>query len=152
MQYLRNSSQAKNQTPWRQQMQLIVAILAAVAIFGLVAALYLDVTARGATAGRQVQDLQRSREELERNIEDMQTELAYLLSVNVMGQRAEKLNFENIRPGSITYIAVPGYEPRNDIQLAPSPGAAFGAGVRLPEKYTQSIFEWFGNLLTFGGP
>ncbi len=151
---MRNSRkllQANKQAPWRHKMQTIVVILAAVAIIGLVAALYLDVTARAATAGRQVQDLQRSREELEQDIEDKQTELAYLRSISVMKRRADKLGFENIAPGNITYVAVPGYESRNDIQLAPAPGASFGAGVRLPEKYTQSIFEWFGSVFTLGG-
>lgn len=147
----RNRFQANKQAPWRDQIQLIVVILAAVAIFGLLAALYLDVTARAATAGRQVQDLQHSREELEQDIEDMQTELAYLQSVSVMGKRAEKLNFEVISLGNITFVAVPGYESRNDFQLAPSPGSLFEGGQRLPEIYTQSLFEWFGGIFSLGG-
>lgn len=147
----KKKAQANKQAPWRKQIQLIVIILAGVAVFALVAALYLDVTARGATIGRQVQELQQSREELEQEIEDMQSELANLRSVGVMRARAEKLGFERISPGNITYVVVPGYQARDDAQLAPAPGALFNGTTRLPEAYTQSLFDWFGSVFSILG-
>ena len=143
--------QAYKQAPWRGKAQLIAAIAAAVAVIGLVAALYLDVTARAATAGRAVQELQQAREQLEQEIEDQETKLAYLRSVSVMRQRADKLGFEVVSPGSITYLSVPGYVGRGEAQLAPAPGALFSAAARLPETYTQSLFDWFGQLFSSVG-
>ena len=144
-------AQANKQAPWRKKIQLIAIILLGVALFGLVSALYLDVTARGATIGRNVQNLQRAREDLEQEIEDKQSELAYLRSINVMQSRAEKLGFEMLSPGNIMYVVVPNYQGRVEAQLAPSPGSAFNSATRLPESYTQSLFEWFGSVFSVLG-
>ena len=131
-------AQANKKAPWRKKIHLIAIILLGIALFGLVSALYLDVTARGATIGRHVQKLQRTREDLEQEIEDKQSELAYLRSISVMQSRAEKLGFDLVSPGNIMYVVVPGYQGRNVAQLAPSPGSAFNGVARLPESYTQS--------------
>ena len=144
-------AQANKQAPWRKKVQLITAILLGVALLGSVSALYLDITARGATIGRNVQKLQRMREDLEQEIEDKQSELAQLRSIDVMQSRAEKLGFELFSPGNILYVVVPGYEGRKDAQLAPPPGSAFNEIARLPESYTQSLFDWMGSIFSVLG-
>jgi hypothetical protein len=112
----------------------------------LISGVYLDVTARAATTGRIVQDLQRTREELEQHIEDLETELASLRSVEVMQARAEKLGFQEFSPGSVTYLPVDGYEGRYAAPLAPGFASQFASSVRLPAAYTQSLFDWFGQI------
>lgn len=142
--------QAYRQAPWRKQIQLIGLFVAGLVIVALIAGVYLDVTARAATTGRAVQDLQQTREDLEQEIEDMATELASLSSVEVMEIRAQALGFEFLTPGAITYLAVPGYEIRSGARLAPSPGSQFGSALRLPSVYTQSLFDWFSLLFSDG--
>ena len=143
--------QASKQASWRRQAHMIALILGGVAIFGLVSALYLDVTARAATAGRSVQDLQDTREDLEQSIEDKQSQLAHLRSVQVMQQRAEKLGFTAISPSTVLYVEVDGYQGRTDAQLAPAPGESFQGGRRMPAEYTRSLFDWVGNVFSVLG-
>ncbi len=147
----RKTIQASKQAPWRRQAQMIALILGGVALFGLVSAIYLDVTARAATAGRNVQDLQDERGDLEQKIEDKQSQLAYLRSVSVMQMRAEKLGFEIISPSSVLYVEVLGYMGRADTQLAPAPGANFQGASQLPEEYTQSLLDWVGDIFSVLG-
>jgi hypothetical protein len=142
--------QAYRQTPWRKQIRLVALFAAAVAASSLVAGIYLDVTARAATIGRSVQDFQQNREDLEQEIENMQTELAYLRSVSVMNARAEKLGFSSLSPGTLTYLEVPGYQSRTVASLAPSPGSQFASSARLPYIYTQSLFDWIDNIFSTG--
>lgn len=142
--------QAYRQAPWRRQVQVIGFVAASVALVALVAGLYLDVTARAATTGRTVQQLQRSREELEQNIEDLESELATLRSIDVMQARAEKLDYQPLDPSEVRYLEVQGYEGRYEAPLAPGLASQFNAGARLPLAYTQSLFDWFGQV--FAGP
>ncbi|MDA1329975.1 MAG: hypothetical protein DWG76_03575 [Chloroflexi bacterium] len=144
--------QAYRQAPWRKQVQLVGFIVAGVAIVALIAGIYLDVTARAATMGRAVQSLQGAREDLEQNLEDLETELAYLNSVATMHARAEKLGFQELSSSLVTYLPVSGYEGRADAQLAPNLASQFSTGSRLPTAYTQSLFDWFGGLFkSLGG-
>src|SRR4030042_4797331 len=106
MQNVKNITQAYSQAPWRKQVQWIGAFLLVPVFLWLIAALYLDVTARAATIGREIQNLQvgqvelvnvlpdqenLSIEELKRRNADLQTQLAYLLSEKTMQKRADAL-------------------------------------------------------------
>lgn len=140
--------QAYSQTPWRRQMQVIGFFAAAVASLALLAGLYLNVTARAATAGRKVQDLQDQRAQLQQQIENLETNLAFITSIEVMQERAGDLGFAPLLPGSITYLDVVGYEGRAGVELAPRAGSTFGAASRLPAAYTESLFDWVGNIFS----
>jgi len=72
--------QAYKETPWRRQMQMISFVAGVVVVLALIAAVYLNITARSATTGRLVQQLQSERADLEQHIEDMRTQLAFILS------------------------------------------------------------------------
>jgi hypothetical protein len=145
--------QAYQQAPWRRQMQIIGLIAAGLVAVSLVAALYLNITARSATAGRMVQQLQGENTDLEQKIEDLETQLAFITSVETMQQRAADLGFSPVSPNAISYIGVPEYTGRpSGAQLAPRAGSQFSAAARLPEEYTFSLFDWLGMLLAeFGG-
>lgn len=147
MKHTKRFIQAYRQAPWRGQLQVVGFVVAAIAVLALIAGIYLDVTARAATAGRAVQELQAAREELEQDIEDLETELAYLRSVEVMQARAEKLSFEPLTSAALTYLTVPGYTGRPESKLAPSPSSQFAGAFRLPAEYTQSLLNWFGGIL-----
>jgi hypothetical protein len=127
-------------------MQVIGFFAAAVASLALLAGLYLNVTARASTAGRRVQDLQDQRAQLQQQIENLETNLAFITSIEVMQKRATDLGFAPMLPGSITYLDVVGYEGRASVQLAPKAGSQFGAASRLPTAYTESLFDWLGSM------
>jgi cell division protein FtsL len=139
--------QAYRQAPWRRQMQMIGFFAAGVASVALLAGLYLNITARAATAGRMVQDLQDQRAQMQQQIEDLSSQLADISSVDAMQQRASELGFAPVLPGSITYLSVQGYKGRPVVQLAPRAGTQFGLASRMPPAYTQSLFDWLANIL-----
>lgn len=149
MRATRNLIQAYHQAPWRRQVQFGALVLGTLAVLALIAAIYLNVTSRAATTGRQVQQMQDARQDLEQEIEDLQTQLAYITSIEVMQLRAEKLGFEPVSPAEVTFLTVTGYQGQIEAQLAPHPSSQFGTAVRLPAAYTMSLFEWLGAL--FGG-
>lgn len=141
---------AYKQAPWRVQRQYVGAFLLAVIVLALVAALYLDLSARTALAGREIQELQVQITAVQRSNADLETELANLTSSAVMQKRALELGYRPVKPGELDYIFVPGY-------VAPEPPLLLAAddtvlrSYTLPEEYSQSLLEWFDDRLQSGG-
>jgi cell division protein FtsL len=142
---------AYRQAPWRVQRQWIGVFLLALICAAMVAALYLDVTARTAVAGREIQELRIQITTAQRENADLETQLADLTSTEVMKQRAVALGYRPVQPGELDYVAVPGFlKPEPDILLA-----AEDATPRLdalPAEYTQSLLEWFDDEIRSGAP
>jgi cell division protein FtsL len=142
---------AYRQAPWRVQRQWVGVFLLAVIGAAMVAALYLDVTARAALAGREIQELRSQITTVQRENADLETQLADLTSTDVMQQRALELGYRPVLPGELDYVAVPGFvEPEPAILLA-----AKDATPQIesqPAEYTQSLLEWFEDRIRFGGP
>ncbi len=141
---------AYKQAPWRVQRQYVGAFLLTVIVLALVAALYLDVTARTALAGREIQELQVQITTMQRTNADLETELANLTASAVMQRRALELGYRPVEPGELDYVFVPGY-------VAPEPAillAAVDSTLRsdsLPEAYSQSLLEWLDEKVNFAG-
>jgi hypothetical protein len=158
MQHVQNITQAYSQAPWRKQVQWIGTFLLALVFAWLIAALYLDVTARAATIGREIQEMQigqletvssnpeanpqLSIEELKRHNADLQSQLAYLLSEEVMERRASELGFEPLEPGNALYIEVPGYVPRQTAVLALPPGPTIPSIEAPAPIIKSSLADW----------
>lgn len=158
MQNVQNITQAYSQAPWRKQVQWIVAFLLVVVLAWLIAALYLVVTARAATIGREIQALQvgqiesasrepdpddmGSVEELKRRNANLQSQLAFLLSEHTMRERAEALGFETIEPGTALYIQVPGYIPPQPATMAPPPGPTVSSQETEVTIVRSSLLDW----------
>ncbi|MBV6396659.1 MAG: hypothetical protein HFACDABA_02259 [Anaerolineales bacterium] len=112
----------------------------------MVSALYLDVTANAAIAGREIQQLRFDITATQRTNADMETRLAELLSTRNMEVRARALGFRPSEAGEIHYLFVPGYFLAEGVRLeniAPPPAAA----PSLPAKYTMSLLDWFAAWL-----
>jgi cell division protein FtsL len=136
-------TQAYNQAPWRKQLQLIGLFLLILIMGALVAGIYLSVTARASTIGRNIQYMRSDMEKIERDIEDLETKLAFILSNKEMQDRAGKLGFQPAEPGQAVFVVVPGYSGPDAISLAQPPGPVIHqAGPSLPSDYTQSLFDW----------
>ncbi len=141
---------AYKQAPWRVQRQWIGAFLLVVIGGAMIAAIYLDVTARTAVAGREIQELRLEITTIQRENADLETQLADLTSTEVMQQRAQELGYRPVEPGELDYVAVPGFEkPEPDILLAAEDTTPH---VKIqPVEYTQSLLEWFDQRLKSGG-
>jgi hypothetical protein len=132
--------QAYRQAPWRTQRQWIFIFLLAMVALGMVAGLYLNVTARAALAGRQVQVLEASIAETQRANADLQTLIAAQLSSANMALRAEALGFEPVTPDNVEYIVVNGYFPAQAVSMSPTTSDTSQAAAIDP-LYTQSLLQ-----------
>jgi cell division protein FtsL len=141
---------AYRQAPWRVQRQWIGIFLLAVIGAAMVAALYLDVSARAALTGREIQELRSQITTVQRENADLETELADLTSTEVMQRRAVELGYRPVQPGELDYVAVPGF-------VAPEPAILLAAEDTTPyvqaqpAEYTESLLEWFQERIRFGG-
>ncbi len=141
---------AYKQAPWRVQRQWIGAFLLVVIGGAMIAALYLDVTARAAMAGREIQELRYEITTIQRENADLETQLADLTSTAVMRQRALELGYRPVQPGELDYVAVPGFfKPEPDILLAAEDTTPHVE--TQPAEYTQSLLEWFDERIRSGG-
>lgn len=135
-------TQAYSQAPWRKQMQLIGLFSLALVLIALVAGLYLNLTARAASIGRDIQSMQSDIDEYQQGNLNLQSQLASLTSSMVMEKRALAMGFKPIGDEKPLYITVPGYQGRQPVVLAPAPGRVLASAPAAPPEYTESIFEW----------
>ncbi len=139
---MRTLTQAYSQVPWRKQIQVIGLFLLVLVFSAVVSGIYLSVTARAATVGREIQYLQG---EIEKNKQvnlDMQSQLAQLTSSAVMESRAVAMGFEPVEKDQPLYLVVPGYQGRQQIVLAPPPGPVKAGTPTLPPDFSESLVDW----------
>jgi cell division protein FtsL len=142
---------AYRQAPWRVQRQWVGVFLLVVIGAAMVAALYLDVTARAAVTGREIQELRIEITTIQRENADLETQLADLTSTAAMERRASDLGYRPVQPGELDYVSVPGFiPPEPEILLAASD--ATPPSTTPPVEYTQSLLEWFDERIRFGSP
>jgi cell division protein FtsL len=141
---------AYKQAPWRIQRQWIGAFLLALIGAAMIAALYLDVTARAAVAGREIQELRFEIAGLQRANADLETQLGNLTSTAEMQRRALELGYRPVKPGELDYVPVSGFVVPEPAILLAADDEVLRAQI-LPFEYTQSLLEWFSERAKFGG-
>ena len=122
--------------------------LAILVLGALVAIIYLNVTSRAATIGREIQEMQYKIEILERSIADKKSQLAAITSTDEMRKRADESDFVSIEPGEVVYLVVEGYPGRQPASLAPPPMSSVEVIPALKPDYTQSLVDWFKEQLS----
>ena len=142
MNSMRSLTQAYSQAPWRKQVKYIVLSLLLVVFIALLASVYLSVTARAATIGREILFMQSDIDEIELEIADLSNQVAVLTSASEMERRARELGFEPVGLDQPFYLAVPGYTPRQMARMAPPPEPATLVVAGLPEGYDESLLDW----------
>jgi hypothetical protein len=159
MENLHHLTHAYSQAPWRRQMYLIGVILLILVCAAIVAGIYLNVTARAAAVGREIQEMQVRVygyhyltsdvnendipiEELEQNIANLTGQLAYLTSYAVMQELVKDLDLKPIDANHIEYIEVPGYVERQTTSLAPPPEPVVVNASTIDPEFKESLFEW----------
>lgn len=150
MNHLENLAQTYAQAPWRRQLQFIGLFLLLLVSIALVAGIYLNVSAKTAAVGRDIQAMQDQIEDLDREIEDLQSQLATILSSSEMEARALKLGFAPLAADQTVYLKIPGYAARQPVVLAPNTQRTLVSAPVLPAQYTESLLDWarrnLGNL------
>ena len=164
MENIHQLTQAYTQAPWRKQMQMIGMILLFLVSAAIIAGIYLNVTARAAAVGRQIQEMQVMVygyhyltgeatdaaipiEELEQDIASLNARLAYLTSYQVMQDRAKEIGLSSIDADHILYIEVPGYVERQTTALAPPPEPVIVNASSVNPEFKESLFDWLGNQI-----
>lgn len=137
-----NITQAYSQAPWRKQLQWIGLFMLIMILIAMVAGIYLSVSAQASTAGREIQIMYSEMEEINRHIEDLESQKAFLVSNAEMEKRAKELDFKQVGVGDIFYIQVPGYSKPGQIKLADSPGNHLPIIPTVAPEYTQSLVDW----------
>lgn len=135
-------SQAYLQAPWRKQMQYLGLFLMVIIFTALIASIYLNVTARAAAIGRDLQATQSQIRVDERQISHLRAQLGKLYSTSEMEQRARAYGFVPVDPEDMVYIAVPGYAGQPAIKLAPENQRQLVSAFVLPDEYTESLWVW----------
>lgn len=134
--------QAYKQAPWRKQLQWSGTFLLVLVIVVLTAGLYLNISARAATAGLEIQSLEAEKEDLNRNMADLRNQLAYLTSDGQMAKRAKDLGFRRKDVAESLFLVIPGYTGRKLALLAPPPGLDMITQPIIKPAYTESLWEW----------
>ena len=140
---------AYKQAPWRVQRQYVGVFLLAVIGAAMIAALYLQVTARAARAGREIQEMRVKITAVQRANADLETQLAKLTSSAEMQRRARELGYRPVKPGELDYVAVAGYVPPEPAILRKAEDAGYFPQPT-PAEYTQSLLEWFDERIKAG--
>ena len=142
MQPIKQLAQAYRQAPWRKQTQEIGVYLVFLVMFLLIASVYVNITARTAADGRQIQQNHAAIERLEHEIADMKSQVAMLESDAVMRQRAKELGFRPATPNDIIHINVSNYQRREQVDLSHSYQPSAVNLVVLSPAFTQSWIDW----------
>jgi hypothetical protein len=159
MENIHQLTNAYSKAPWRKQMYMIGVILLILVSVSIVAGIYLNVTARAAAIGRQIQEMQVRVygyhyltgdagesyvpiEELEQRIANLTSQLAYLTSYSNMQERVKGLNLTPIASDHIKYIEIPGYVERQTTSLAPPPVPVVVNASIINPQFKESLFEW----------
>ncbi len=119
--------------------------VAGVMLLGLVAGMYLNVTASAAIAGREIQILETEIVVNQRINADLQTKIAGLLSSQRLAERARAAGYESVTRDNLEYMVVPGYFPATGLNLIP-PVAEPARPALLPE-YSESLLDWVSRQL-----
>lgn len=162
MENIHRLTHAYSQTPWRKQMYMIGVILLVLVSAAIIAGIYLNVTARAAAAGREIQEMQvrvygyhnltsagsesyLPIEELEQRISNLTSQLAYLTSYKVMEERVKDLHLQRIGVADMDYLEVPGYIERQPSSLAPPPVPVVVNASSIAPEFKESLFDWLAD-------
>ena len=136
---------AYKEAPWRTQRKWIGLFLVGTIAIGMVAGIYLDVTAKAALAGREIQDLEENISDTQRSNADLETKLAELLSTDNLLARADKMGFVPASPDEVDYMTIPGYFPPKQVVMATTNVSR--SSPALDPRFSQSLFGWFDDQM-----
>ena len=139
--------QAYSNSPRRQKLQIIGSIFMAIVIAAVMLILYLVVSARVVSIGRQ---LQQAKDEIDQMVYlsvNYRNQIALLSRFEVMEKKAKDLGFRAPYPGEVFYVPVSGYEQftQTHVETVGDTRPAV-INVNLVE-YHESLIDWIGRQL-----
>jgi hypothetical protein len=149
MERIENIALAYAQAPWRKQLRLVGLFSLGVVFLALLAGIYVILSANIATVGRDIQAKNYEIDDIDWQIEEMQSQLARIKSTEAMTQRARAMGFKPVEQDSIIYLPVPGYVEKQPVLLAPKTIPPVSGAVVVPQKYTETIFDWLKRQSTW---
>ena len=140
--------QAYSNSPRRQKLQIIGSIFMAIVIIAVMLILYLVVSARVVSMGRQLQQAKNEIDQLVYLSVNYRNQIAVLSRFEVMEKKAIELGFRSPYPGEVFYVPVSGY----DQQIQPhfdqaDDGSPAVINVNLI-GYHESLIDWISRQLT----
>lgn len=140
--------QAYSNSPRRKKIQIIGGIFLVVTTVAVMLILYLVVTARVVSMGRQLQQAKDEIDHLVYLSVNYQNEIARLTRFEVMELKAQELGFRAPYPGEVFYVPIKGFDQQEKalvvIQNNTRPAVI---NVNLLE-YHETLFEWIGNRIS----
>jgi len=139
--------QAYSNSPRRQKLQIIGGIFMAIVIAAVMLILYLVVSARVVSMGRQLQQAKDEIDQLVYLSVNYRNQIALLSRFEVMEKKAKDLGFRAPYPGEVFYVPVSGYGQFTQTHIEAAEDARPAViNVNLIE-YHESLIDWIGRQL-----
>ncbi len=140
--------QGYSNSPRRQKLQILGGILIAAVLGSMMLILYLVVSARVVSMGRQLQQAKDDIDQLVYLSVNYSYQIERLSRFDVMEKRATEMGFRPPYPGEVFYVPVPGYTTQEGsaVEMANDSRPAV-INVNLKE-YHQTLLEWVGEQLS----
>jgi cell division protein FtsB len=135
--------QAYRQAPWRVQLQWIGLFMLGLILTASIAGVYLSISAQAAAAGRQIQFLEEDVDVINNEISELTADLASARSTEKMLARAKELGFSMMNPAQAIYLEIPGFDPTEDLVLAPPRVTPVNDKPALRSSYKASLWDLF---------
>jgi len=139
----KNILQAYKQAPWRVQLQYIGLFLLGLVLVSAIMGIYLSISSQAATAGRRIQGLEDDMDKINNEIAALTTTLAEKTSTKAMQARAEAMGFKLMNVNQAVYLEIPGFNPNEDLVLAPPRVNVVVEAPILREAYRTTLWDWF---------
>jgi cell division protein FtsL len=137
--------QSARTMPLNIQRQWVILFAVGIAIVAMVAGLYLDVTARAAITGREIQNLEQAIAVNRRANADYATNYASLMSNRVMQVRAREAGFEMLTRDDVTYMVVRGYLPFDAVRFTSD--EVMTVAISASPEYHESLLDWLAEAM-----
>jgi hypothetical protein len=140
--------QAYANSPRRHKLQIVGGIFIALVSTAVMLILYLVVSARVVSMGRQLQQAKDDIDQLVYLSVNYTNRIDRLSRFEVMENRAVEMGFRAPYPGEVFYVPVAGYSNQNEpvVEIVNDSRPAV-INVNLKE-YHQSLLEWVGEQLS----
>lgn len=139
------TQQAIPQAPWRSPTQIaaIVGLIVVVAI--IIGALYLAQATVTATTGSELQELQRTRDFLQRANAEVEAQIAERRNLTTLLGRAQQLGFRPAEADARLWLVVPGYVPE---RATPTPLATAAPIYVYDETFNGWVQQQWSTLVS----
>ena len=141
-------SQAYSNSPRRQKLQTVGGIFIAIVLGATMLILYLVVSARVVSMGRQLQQAKDDIDQLVYISVNYSNQIERLSRFEVMETRAKEMGFRAPYPGEVFYVPVAGYSTGEGTVIEvvnDSRPAVINVNLR---EYHQTLLEWVGEQLS----